>query len=167
MALLVTYRIEGPTAVITMDDGKVNALSLPMLMELNAALDEARAERRVAVLTGREGVFSAGFDLAILREVAAAAPGARIVASGGAGTLDHLRALAGLPGLAGAIAGTALYERRFGIAEGQAALAMGAFEGDPREASGDARAGQLHTFRAEDEDATAQELFPRKEPGAC
>jgi enoyl-CoA hydratase len=67
MAPLVTYRIEGPVAVITMDDGKVNALTLPMLMELNAALDEARAERRVAVLTGREGVFSAGFDLAILR----------------------------------------------------------------------------------------------------
>src|SRR5260370_2442499 len=67
MAPLVTYQIEGPIAVITMDDGKVNALSLPMLMELNAALDEARAEQRVAVLTGREGVFSAGFDLAILR----------------------------------------------------------------------------------------------------
>ena len=46
MAPLVTYQIEGAIAVITMDDGKVNALSLPMLMELNAAFDQARAASR-------------------------------------------------------------------------------------------------------------------------
>src|SRR5258708_31507175 len=79
MAALVTYEIEGAIAVITMDDGKVNALSLPMLMELNAALDQARAEQRVVVLAGRQGVFSAGFDLAILR-------------SGGYEALEMLRA---------------------------------------------------------------------------
>jgi phosphoribosylformimino-5-aminoimidazole carboxamide ribotide isomerase len=63
-----------------------------------------------------------GFDLPLLREVAQAAPQARLVASGGAGTLDHLRALKGLPGLAGAIAGTALYERAFTLREAQEAL---------------------------------------------
>jgi enoyl-CoA hydratase len=67
MTPLVTYQLEGPVAVITMDDGKVNVLSLPMLMELNAALDRAQAERRVIVLTGRVGIFSAGFDLVVLR----------------------------------------------------------------------------------------------------
>ena len=50
-----------------MDDGKVNVLSLQMLMEVNAALDRAAADRQVVVLTGREGIFSAGFDLAVLR----------------------------------------------------------------------------------------------------
>ncbi len=63
----VTYRVEEEVAFIAMDDGKVNALSLPMLMELNGALDQAQAEKRVVVLTGRQGVFSAGFDLAVLR----------------------------------------------------------------------------------------------------
>jgi enoyl-CoA hydratase len=67
MKPLVTSQVEDRTAIITMDDGKVNVLSLGMLMQLNAALDEARAESRVVVLTGREGVFSAGFDLATLR----------------------------------------------------------------------------------------------------
>jgi phosphoribosylformimino-5-aminoimidazole carboxamide ribotide isomerase len=133
----------------------------PSAGELAAALSREGVRWLVVTAVARDGTLG-GFDISILREVAAAAPGARIVASGGAGTLDHLRALAGLPGLAGAIAGTALYEGRFGIAEGQAALATRAFQ-----ASGDARAGQLHTFRAEDEDAAAQELFPRKEPGAC
>jgi enoyl-CoA hydratase len=63
----VSYQLEDSVATITMDDGKVNALSLEMLTELDAALDRAIAENAVVVLTGREGVFSAGFDLAVLR----------------------------------------------------------------------------------------------------
>jgi enoyl-CoA hydratase len=51
-----------------LDDGKVNALSLAMLGEINAALDRAEAEKAVVVLGGRPGVFSAGFDLKVLRE---------------------------------------------------------------------------------------------------
>ena len=50
-----------------MDDGKVNALSPAMFGELDAALDRAEADRAVVVLTGRDGVFSAGFDLKVLR----------------------------------------------------------------------------------------------------
>jgi enoyl-CoA hydratase/carnithine racemase len=38
-----------------------------MLTDLNAALDRAAADRAVAVIAGRPGVFSAGFDLATLR----------------------------------------------------------------------------------------------------
>jgi enoyl-CoA hydratase len=67
MGTLVTYRLRDSIATITMDDGKVNALSLAMLAELDAALDRAAADRAVVVLTGREGVFSAGFDLPVLR----------------------------------------------------------------------------------------------------
>lgn len=67
MATLVTYRLEGSTATIGLDDGKVNALSLEMLTEINGALDRAEADRATVVLTGREGVFSAGFDLPVLR----------------------------------------------------------------------------------------------------
>jgi enoyl-CoA hydratase len=67
MATLVDYRFEDSVATITMDDGKVNAMSLRMLTEINAALDRAEADRAVVVLSGREGVFSAGFDLPVLR----------------------------------------------------------------------------------------------------
>jgi enoyl-CoA hydratase len=73
MGTIVSYRLDGPVATIAMDDGKVNALSTQMLTELNAALDRAVADRAVVVLTGRKGVFSAGFDLAVLRVGGAAA----------------------------------------------------------------------------------------------
>jgi enoyl-CoA hydratase len=67
MGSLVTYRLHDAVAAITMDDGKVNVLSLAMLIELGEALDRAEADRAVVVLTGRDGVFSAGFDLPVLR----------------------------------------------------------------------------------------------------
>jgi enoyl-CoA hydratase len=55
--------IEDGIAWITMDDGKVNALSSEMLGELGDALDAAERAGAVTVLKGREGIFSAGFDL--------------------------------------------------------------------------------------------------------
>lgn len=64
---LVTYQLDRSIATIAMDDGKVNALTLQMFAELNDALDRARTDRAVVILTGREGVFSAGFDLGVLR----------------------------------------------------------------------------------------------------
>jgi enoyl-CoA hydratase len=67
MGALVTYQLHDSVATITMDDGKVNVLSMAMLTELGAALDRAAADRAVVVLTGREGVFSAGLDLPVLR----------------------------------------------------------------------------------------------------
>ncbi|MEU8136915.1 crotonase/enoyl-CoA hydratase family protein [Streptodolium elevatio] len=67
MGALVTYRLEDAVATVTLDDGKVNALSPGMLAEIGAALDRAEADGAVVVLTGRERVFSAGFDLRVLR----------------------------------------------------------------------------------------------------
>ena len=67
MGDLVTYVLDGPLAIITMDDGKANVLSPTMQAELHDALDRAEADTAVVVLRGREGVFSGGFDLAILR----------------------------------------------------------------------------------------------------
>ena len=54
----VTYELKDSVATITMDDGKANAMSLPMLSALNAALDRAVADRAIVVLTGRPGIFS-------------------------------------------------------------------------------------------------------------
>ena len=64
MGDLVTYVLDGPLAIITMDDGKANVLSPTMQAELHAALDRAETDTAVVVLRGREGVFSGGFDLA-------------------------------------------------------------------------------------------------------
>jgi phosphoribosylformimino-5-aminoimidazole carboxamide ribotide isomerase len=55
---------------------------------------------------------------------AAAESGAELLYSGGVGSLDHLRMLASLklPALSGVVVGRALYDGRFTVAEGQAAL---------------------------------------------
>ena len=64
----VSYRRDESVAVITMDDGKVNALGPAMLAEINAALDRAEGEDAGAVvIAGNERVFSGGFDLKVFR----------------------------------------------------------------------------------------------------
>jgi enoyl-CoA hydratase len=70
----VTYELDGRVATITMDDGKVNALSLDMQGEINAAIDRAESDEALVVLAGREGRFSAGFDLRTLMTGAKDAP---------------------------------------------------------------------------------------------
>jgi len=67
MSTRVEYQLRDGIAEIRMDDGKVNALSLEMFGELGAAFDRAKSDRAAVVLSGREGVFSAGFDLRVLR----------------------------------------------------------------------------------------------------
>jgi enoyl-CoA hydratase/carnithine racemase len=65
---LVSYDLTGAVATLTMDDGKVNVLSSAMQQAIHAGLDRADADGAAGVvLAGREGVFSAGFDLATLR----------------------------------------------------------------------------------------------------
>jgi enoyl-CoA hydratase len=63
MDSLLSYDLDEGVATITMDDGKVNALSPAMLDELSAALERADRDGALVVLTGREQTFSAGFDL--------------------------------------------------------------------------------------------------------
>jgi enoyl-CoA hydratase len=67
MTELVSYQLQDSVAVVTLDDGKVNALSRQMLTDIDGALDRAVADGAIVVLTGRPGVFSAGFDLRVLR----------------------------------------------------------------------------------------------------
>ena len=62
----VRYDKQGPVALLTMDDGKANALSHDMVDALNEALTRAEAESQAVVLTGRPGRLSAGFDLSAM-----------------------------------------------------------------------------------------------------
>jgi enoyl-CoA hydratase len=53
-------------AVLTLDDGKANAMSVDWFHELAAALDRAEREAAALVIRGRDGFFSAGLDLKLL-----------------------------------------------------------------------------------------------------
>ena len=75
MTELVTYEKDENVAIITLDDGKANAVSHQVIDELNAALDKAEEEKATVLLTGREGKFSAGFDLSVMKEGGPAAVG--------------------------------------------------------------------------------------------
>lgn len=68
MTELASYELEGRIATIAIDDGKVNAFSIPMLEAIHAALDRAESDNAVVVISGREKYFSAGFDLKVFKE---------------------------------------------------------------------------------------------------
>ena len=63
----VQYNLEGRLATVRIDDGKRNALSPQVLREIYAALDRAESDRAMVIMTGRESVFSAGFDLKVMK----------------------------------------------------------------------------------------------------
>ena len=90
--------------------------------EVVTALGERGVRRFVYTPVDVDGLME-GPDLDSLREVAAATD-ARVIYSGGVGSIDDLRALSelGLENLEGVIVGRALYEGRFTIAEAQAVL---------------------------------------------
>ena len=63
---LVRYEPRGDVALLTLDDGKANAISHALIADLGAALDRAEREAKAVVLAGRPGRFSAGFDLRVM-----------------------------------------------------------------------------------------------------
>ena len=75
----VQYHLQDHVATIRIDDGKRNALSPQLLREIYRTLDRAEADRATVILTGREDVFTAGFDL-------------RVMKRGGVNALSMLRA---------------------------------------------------------------------------
>ncbi|MCH7854984.1 MAG: crotonase/enoyl-CoA hydratase family protein [Proteobacteria bacterium] len=63
----VQYSLQDRVATIRIDDGKRNALSPQVLHEIYAALNRAESDRAIVIMTGRESVFSAGFDLHVMK----------------------------------------------------------------------------------------------------
>ncbi len=68
MAALVECKLQSNYTLISMDDGKANALGFDMLAQLGAALDQAEQAAKVVVIAGRPGKFSAGFDLSVMSQ---------------------------------------------------------------------------------------------------
>lgn len=63
---ILEYTLEGGVAIARMDDGKANALSVPMIDAISAALTRAESEATAFVLMGRPERFSGGFDLKVM-----------------------------------------------------------------------------------------------------
>ena len=66
MNQVVSYRSEENYAIITLNNGKANAISHDVIEGINASLDKAEQENKVVILTGQKGIFSAGFDLKVM-----------------------------------------------------------------------------------------------------
>lgn len=70
---LVRLERSDAVAVITLDDGKANALRPALLLELEAALDAAEGSGAGAVvIAGRPGFYSGGLDLKLLPTMSSA-----------------------------------------------------------------------------------------------
>lgn len=69
----VTSEIQDGICVLRLDHGKPNSISKAVADELMSALDEAEKSADTIVLFGKPGMFSAGFDLAAMKEGPAAA----------------------------------------------------------------------------------------------
>jgi enoyl-CoA hydratase len=65
----VTVEAADGVMTVHLDDGKANALSFETIAAITHALDRAEADPTIGavVLHGREGKFSAGFDLGVIR----------------------------------------------------------------------------------------------------
>jgi len=63
VAELVSYELEDGVAIITIINGKANALNHEVFEGLNRALDQAEQDKAIVILTGQPGMFSGGYDL--------------------------------------------------------------------------------------------------------
>ncbi|QXH48358.1 crotonase/enoyl-CoA hydratase family protein [Pseudomonas xanthosomatis] len=66
MSELITYHAEDGVATLTLNNGKVNAISPDVIQAFNAALDRAVEERAVVIITGQPGILSGGYDLKVM-----------------------------------------------------------------------------------------------------
>lgn len=80
----IKVSIEAPIGVITIDNPPANALSTPVVKELDMALDELVANPEVAaiVITGAGMFFIAGADIKEIKTIDSGELGARLAAEG-------------------------------------------------------------------------------------
>ncbi|NNL85224.1 MAG: crotonase/enoyl-CoA hydratase family protein [Myxococcales bacterium] len=60
---MLDFSQQGEVALLRLDDGKANAVSHAFVDAVHEGLDRSEKEAKAVVITGRAGVFSAGFDL--------------------------------------------------------------------------------------------------------
>ena len=64
---LATIETKDDISIITLNDGKANVFSSQMTQDINNCLDKVSNEKGCLIITGKEGMFSAGFDLKTLQ----------------------------------------------------------------------------------------------------
>ena len=64
---LATIETKDDISIITLNDGKANVFSSQMTQDINNCLDKVSNEKGCLLITGKEGMFSAGFDLKTLQ----------------------------------------------------------------------------------------------------
>jgi enoyl-CoA hydratase len=67
MSDAVTTTIDDGVAVVRLDDGKANALSMDVISQLHEALDTASKEATAVCISGNAKALCAGFDLSVMR----------------------------------------------------------------------------------------------------
>lgn len=65
---MMTFDIQDKVAIITMDDGKANAMSPAFSQAVLDGLERAKVEAGAVLMVGRPGRFSAGFDLNVIAQ---------------------------------------------------------------------------------------------------
>ena len=63
----IAFTLDGPVAVLKLDDGKANAFSFDFIERFNRALDRAIDEAQAVAIIGRPGLLSGGFDLGVIK----------------------------------------------------------------------------------------------------
>lgn len=66
MSTLVTYGFADGVATLTLNNGKVNAVSHELIAAFNTALDQAEQDGAIVILTGQPGILSGGYDLKVM-----------------------------------------------------------------------------------------------------
>ena len=105
---LIDFEINDNIALITLKNGKVNAISHQVINEINSALDQAETAGAIVILTGQAGMFSGGYDLKTMKESSDSAVG--LVTAGS--TLAH-RMLSFSQPIIGACSGHAIAKGAF------------------------------------------------------
>jgi enoyl-CoA hydratase len=85
--MTVSAKVDDGVLVVTLDDGKMNAITHEVIDGLHAALDQATADATAFCLKGNDRALSAGFDLAVMT---GPPEGMRALVAGGAELLMRL-----------------------------------------------------------------------------
>lgn len=67
MSDVVKFELSNQIAKITLQNGKVNAISHEVIEALHSALDQAEEAGATVILSGQPGILSGGFDLKTMR----------------------------------------------------------------------------------------------------
>ncbi|WP_313514764.1 crotonase/enoyl-CoA hydratase family protein [Pseudomonas sp.] len=66
MSELISYHLDDGIATLTLNNGKVNAISPDMIVAFNEALDRATQDKAIIIITGQPGILSGGYDLKVM-----------------------------------------------------------------------------------------------------